>query len=499
MDFRPGERHLRPAWWTAILLMTIVAAVAGTVVAYSGSLRSVVPVTVTSNRAGLIMDAGAKVMMSGVQVGHVTGIAAGNGPVALKLDIDADQVGKIPANIGAQIRVTTAFGAKFVDLVYPDQPSAERLRAGAVLVSRNVTAEVNTVFESLVGLLDQVDPAKLNAVLNALSEGLRGQGQRIGESITDANQVLLQLNPRSDTVRQDLRSFKSFSDAYSSAATNIIAVLDAASTTSVTVTTHAAALDTLLLNTIGLSTSGADLLETNKKALVDALDLLTPTADLLLKYNPELTCTLMGAKWFLDHGGLRDIGGNGYSFVADAAVMLARDKYAYPDNLPIVAAKGGPGGAPGCGSLPDATKMFPVRQLITDTGWGTGMDIRPNPGVAGSPCYVDFAPVTRAIPKPPSIRSCLPGPAPGPVTAPGMPPYGAALYGPGGVPLWPGIPPAGTPPPVPVPGTPVTPRGMSTQPPAVIGAPPPPVSELPPADSMPPAGVPPPDATVPAS
>ncbi|WP_123026606.1 MCE family protein, partial [Mycolicibacterium stellerae] len=476
MEFRPGERRLHPAWWTAILLVTLIAALAGTAVLYSGSLKSVVPVVVTSNRAGLIMESGSKVMMSGVQVGHVTGITGGRDQVELKLDIDSDQAANIPANVGAQIRATTAFGAKYVDLVYPDQPSAQHLRAGAVLASRNVTTEVNTVFENLVGLLDQIDPAKLNSVLGALSEGFRGQGQQIGEAITDANQVLLELNPRSETIRQDWRSLKSFSDTYAAAADDILSVLDAASTTSTTVVKHSAALDTLLLNVIGLSKTGTDLLSSNERNLVDAVNILAPTTHLLLKYNPELTCTLVGAQWWLNQGGgLKNIGGNGYSFVADAAVLLGDDKYKYPDNLPIVAAKGGPGGAPGCGSLPDATKMFPVRALVTNTGWGTGMDWRPNPGVAAQTCYADFLPVTRAVPEPPSLRDCLPGPAIGPVTAPGMPPYGAALYGPGGVPLWPGLPPAGTPPPVPAPGTPVAPGKMPPQPPAVLGAPPPPV------------------------
>ena len=50
--------------------------------------------------------------------------------------------------------------------------------------------------------------------------------------------------------------------------------------------------------------------------------------------------------------------------------------------------------------------------------------------------------MTRAVPQPPSIRQCMPGPAIGPVPDPGAPPYGAPLYGPGGVPLFPGVPPA---------------------------------------------------------
>ena len=471
MESRPGERRLHPAWWTAILFAVIAAMVVGAAVLYSGSLKSYVPVTVASERSGLVMEPGAKVMLNGVQVGQVSGVSGARESAQLKLDIDADQANYIPANVGAQIRATTAFGAKYIDLIYPDDPSPARLSAGAVLMSRNVTTEVNTVFENLVGLLDQIDPAKLNAVLGALSEGFRGQGERIGQAITDANQVLLAVNPRSETIRQDWRALKGFSDAYGAAANDIVTVLDAASSTSSTITGHAAALDTLLLNAIGFAQAGTNLLAPNQQNLIDAINILEPTTNLLMKYDPTLTCTLVGAKWFLDNGGYDAVGGDGRTNMSDAAILFSNDKYNYPDNLPIVAAKGGPGGKPSCGSLPDASKRMPVRQLVTNTGWGTGLDIRPNPGVAAQTCYANFLPVTRAVPEPPSIRDCLPGPAIGPVTAPGMPPYGAPLYGPGGVPLWPGLPPAGTPPPVPVPGTPVAPQAVDgVPPPAVLPA-----------------------------
>jgi phospholipid/cholesterol/gamma-HCH transport system substrate-binding protein len=141
----------------------------------------------------------------------------------------------------------------------------------------------------------------------------------------------------------------------------------------------------------------------------------------------------------------RLIGGNGRTLVNDSAILFGSEPYVYPDNLPIVAAKGGPGGKPGCGSLPDVEKNLPVRYEVANTGWGTGLDMRPNPGVANA-CWVDYFPVTRAVPEPPSIRHCLPGPAPGPIPAPGMPPYGASMYGPDGAPLWPGLPPAPSPP-----------------------------------------------------
>jgi phospholipid/cholesterol/gamma-HCH transport system substrate-binding protein len=475
MEPRPGQRRIHPAWWTLALIAVISGLVIMTALIYNRTFTSYVPVTLTADRAGLVMESGGKVMMNGVEVGRVRTIDGGTEYVSLRLDILSDQIQYIPANVGAQIRASTAFGAKYVDLIYPDHPNAQRLPRGAVLRSRNVTTEVNTVFQNLVGVLDQVEPAKLNAVLSALSEGLRGQGSRIGEAITDANQVLLELNPRSETIRRDWRSLAAVGNTYNAAAADIVSILDAASTVSTTITGHASALDALLLNTIGFADSGTNLLGQSHDNLIESVNVLESTAALLFKYSPEYTCTLEGAKWWLDNGGFKNAGGNGRTEVVDAAVLLGNDKYNYPDNLPIVAAKGGPGGKPGCGSLPDASKMFPVRQLVTNTGWGTGMDIRPNPGVAAQTCYADYLPVTRAVPQPPSLRDCLPGPAVGPVTAAGMPPYGAPLYGPGGVPLWPGIPPAGTPPPVPVPGTPVAPGKIPPQPPppAVFGNPPP--------------------------
>ncbi|EPQ80550.1 MCE-family protein Mce1A [Mycobacterium marinum str. Europe] len=432
-----------------ILFAAIVAAILVTTVSFTGTLRPYVAVTLTSERSGLVMDAGAKVMLRGVQVGRVRQIDSNHG-ASLELEIDPDQIRYIPANVEAQISATTAFGAKFVDLVIPPTPSRARLAAGAVLHSKNVSTEINTVFENVVDLLNMIDPLKLNAVLSAVAEGVRGQGERIGQATTDLNQVLQALNARRDTLRQNWRSLRDFSNTYDAAARDILTILDAASTTSTTVVDHARSLDSLLLNVIGLADTGTNLLANNRENLTTSINILEPTTNLLLKYNPEYTCLLQGTKWYLDNGGYAAWGGaDGRTLQLDVALLLGNDPYVFPDNLPLVAAKGGPSGAPGCGSLPDATKNFPVRQLVTDTGWGTGLDIRPNPGI-GHPCWADYLPVTRAVPQPPSVRPCLPGPAIGP--NPGGPPYGAALYGPGGVPLWPGVPPAPTEPaPIPEP------------------------------------------------
>jgi phospholipid/cholesterol/gamma-HCH transport system substrate-binding protein len=428
------RRWITPRWWTAILIALVVGLILMTVTLFTGAFRTFVPVTLTSDRSGLIMESGGKVKLRGVQVGRVASVAGTGRNVTIRLNIFPDAIADIPANVGAQIKATTAFGAKYVDLIYPEDPSPQRLAAGTVLKSQNVSTEVNTVFENLSTLITKLDPMKLNATITAFADGVRGQGERIGQATTAANQVLLAINPRMDTVAEDWRALGGASDAYGAAAHSIMKILDSASTVSTTITDHSEQLNSLVLNSIGFANSGAKLLAANTDELAHASKSLVPTTDLLLEYDPVITCTLHGAVFFLKNSAPA-FAGNGKSVILDAALMPADDPYVYPDNLPIVAAKGGPGGKPGCGSLPDPSKAFPVRQLVTNTGWGTGLDNRPNPGI-GNPWLMNWFPATKGIPQPPVVHG-RGAPAIGPVPYPGAPPYGAPQFGPDGTPLYP--------------------------------------------------------------
>ncbi|QLL09892.1 MCE family protein [Mycobacterium vicinigordonae] len=457
MERRERRSHL--LCWAAGLfgIVTTIALVCSAL--FEETFKSFVPVKLVSDRGGLVMESGARVKFRGVEVGRVANISGGTQPLSLTLEMFPDQMRYIPANVQAEIKANTVFGAKFVDLIDPEQPSRQRLTAGAVLRSKNVSTEVNTLFENIVDLLKQIDVDKLHSVLTALAEGVRGQGERMGQAITGANNVLLAVNPRMDTITQNWRSFKGFSDAYSAAAKDILATLDAASATSSTIVQHSKDLDSLLLSTIGFSRRGIDLLGPNMDNFINGINVLEPTTNLLLRYSPTYTCLLVGSKYYLDNGGYAAYGGNGRTYLIDAGLLFGDDPYRYPDNLPIVAAKGGPGGRPGCGSLPDVSKNFPVRYEVTNTGWGTGLDMRPNPGI-GHPWWINLLPVTRATPEPPSVHGARP-PAIGPVPYPGAPPYGAPLYAPDGTPLYPGVPPASPPPAAP---TPLPPGQPSTEP-----------------------------------
>ena len=456
-------------WWALLLVVAIIGSIPLILMAFKRDFTSYAKVTLVSDRAGLVMDANSVVKYRGVEVGRVASIQTKDG-ATLQLEVQSSQLRYIPANVEAQISAPTVFGAKYVDLRPPSEPSRTRLASGAVLSTNKVSIEANTVLKDLVAVLNQIDPAKINAVISALAEGFRGKGEAIGQAITDFNQVLIAVNPRSELIRADYRAFKGFSDTYSAAAQNLLTTLDAASTASTVITKNAKDLDFALVALTGAGNSGRKLLGPTKDNLIHLVNVLEPTTRLLMKYNPELTCTFLGAKLIMDRGYAEAFTFNGRSFIADAGLLLGDDAYRYPDNLPVLDIKGGPGGTPSCGSLPDVGKNFPQRYLVTASGFGNGMDVRPNPGIA-YPGYALYSPVTRGTPLPPTLKD-EGSAAPGPTPYPGAPPYGAQLYAPDGTPLYPGLPPA------PPPGRPRDP-GMGKPPagsepfvPAYPGTPP---------------------------
>ncbi|MGZ4528607.1 MAG: MCE family protein [Mycobacterium sp.] len=403
----PGRRNgvrtskIDPIWWAPTLFILIAGLIALTAGAFSDKFQQFVPLTLVSNRAGLVMEDGAKVKLRGVQVGQVASIGTDVNAAQLQLKMDPGPFKYLPSNLEAEIKSTTAFGSKYVDLIVPDHPSPIPLKPGAVLKSRNVTVEVNTVFENLQSVVQALDPAKLNAILSAFAQSLRGKGDRLGQAITDANNVLLTVNPRMDTIDKDWRLFGKTTAVYSDAAQDILSILDSATTSSKTLTDDERSLDSLLLSAVGFSQTGINVIGTNESNIVSSMNLLDPTTALLQKYSPTFTCLFQGAQWYVEHGGRETLGGNGYSFIMDAALLFGDDPYRYPRNLPKVNATGGPGGKPSCGSLPDPSANFPVRQLVTDTGWGTAPDeIRTNMAV-GNPWWANYFPTTKNPPEAP--------------------------------------------------------------------------------------------------
>ncbi len=332
--------------------------------AFRGSLSPGVTVTVETGRTGLMLERGAMVKAHGVQIGTVSEVRHTPDGAHVVLRLEPADAARIPSNAGADIRATTVFGAKYVSLTVPDAPGPLGLDEGAVLRASRVTVETQTVFESLSGVLQAVDPGKLNRTLGALSVALRGQGDTLGQALSDSEAVLAQLEPRTEVIRRDLTATEGTADIYAGATDAVMDSLGNLTTTGATVVERADDLDLLLLATIGMGDAGRRVVEPNSSQIVEVLDLLRPTASLLEEYSPVLPCFFQGADRARRLAEPAS-GGNGSSMMLNSTLLLGVDPYEYPRNLPVVAATGGPR----CGALPVVGEDdMPAPYLVANTG-----------------------------------------------------------------------------------------------------------------------------------
>ena len=361
---RPGRHfgarsYVRPL--TGLLTVVALAAIVALAVGlFQDSFRNTLPVTVLTDRAGLVMYPDAKVKLNGAQVGKVASIdPLPDGRAALRLAIDPAAVSAIPANVGAEITSSTVFGSKFVQLVSPPDPSAASLAAGTVIQGGGVTVEFNTVFERLVEVLAKVEPVKLNQTLGALAKSLDGRGDKFGQGLADLDTALATINPSLANLNHALAVSPEVFRAFGDAAPDLLATVDNVTKISDTVIDQQNNLDTLLISAIGLADIGSEVLSTNRQPLADVIHLLVPTTDLTNEYNPALTCGLAGLIPLATGPGIPLPGA-----VLLQSFFLGRERYRYPGNLPKVAAKGGPQ----CSDLPNVPFERRVPFVVTDIG-----------------------------------------------------------------------------------------------------------------------------------
>ena len=353
-----ASSYTRPlAGLATIVVIAVIFAVA--VGLFGGDFTKTVPVTVVSPRAGLVMNPEAKVKMRGVVVGKVASIdVRPNGQAILHLAMQPSQMDLIPHNVLVDIASTTVFGAKFVELIPPAEPSQEHLHKDDVLKGEHVTVEINTVFQQLTSVLSTIDPAKLNETLGAIASAVNGRGHKIGQMLSDLDAFLAKQDPALPALSHDLTVLPAVSNAYADAAPDLLTTADNAVRISKTIVDEQQNLDAFLISTIGLADIGNDVVGGNRQALTDVLHLLVPTTDLLNEYHQALWCGISGSLVNLFSPPLPEPMIKVIVFLGFGA-----ERYRYPTDLPKVAATGGPQ----CQDLPvvpfDAAPPFVVADV----------------------------------------------------------------------------------------------------------------------------------------
>ncbi|WP_051024178.1 MULTISPECIES: MCE family protein [Nocardia] len=347
------------------LILFLAAIVAVALTMFVGGFTTSKPVYLDAPRAGLVMDKDAKVKIRGVQIGHVSDIAYTGDQARLTLAMDPDQLKMVPANSTVDIRSTTVFGAKYVNFVEPEVPSAQHLQAGATLTAQSVTVEFNTLFQHLTEVLGKIAPEKLNATLTALGTALQGRGDKLGQLLVDSDEYLRDINPSLPDLQRDLQTSVGVTNLYADTAPNLLRTTDNAAVTSRTLVDHKDSLDAVLLNLIGLADTTGAVLKENENGLSTALDVLRPTAELLNEYNPALYCLVEGVAGAIPRAN-EIFGGNGPWVNLNASFMPGGTPYSYPKDLPKVNATGGPH----CEGILDRQPGSHSNYLVTDTSEG---------------------------------------------------------------------------------------------------------------------------------
>jgi phospholipid/cholesterol/gamma-HCH transport system substrate-binding protein len=337
---------------------------------FRGDFTPKTKLTMLAARAGLVMDDGSKVTYNGVSIGRVADISEvehqGKPAAKFILDVDPDYVDLIPVNVIAKIQATTVFGNKYVSLTSPNDPVSQRITPANVIDATSVTTEFNTVFETLVELSENADPVKVNLTLSAAAEALTGLGDKFGQSIVKGNTLLDQVNSRMPTIRHDIHQLAALGDTYAKAAPDLFDALENAVTTARTLNRHQAQLDAALLAAIGFANTGNDIFTRSRPYLKRLATDLLPTAHLLDTYSPQAFCSIRNFADLAPKVAALE-SGNHYAAQLGVAIAGTENPYVYPDNLPRVNGRGGPGGKAGCWQ-PITRDLWPAPYLVMDSG-----------------------------------------------------------------------------------------------------------------------------------
>lgn len=387
-------RHLLRPITGALTVLVICSIIALATLLFRGGLTHTEPVTVMTSRAGLVMNPDAKVKMRGVQVGKVSSIEAmPDGQAAIHLAMDPSQLGSIPDNVRVDVASSTVFGAKFVALVAPENPSPEPLRAGQVLAADRVTVEVNTVFGQLTSVLSRVQPEKLNETLGAVARALHGRGPEFGQTIRDLDAFFATIEPtvpnlNRDNLDHDLAVMPTALNSFADAAPDLVRTADSAAVISRTIVDEQGNLDDLLVSVVGLGDVGNEVLTASRQPLTDAVRNLAPVTDLTKQYEQALYCGVAGLLPLALSPRLKNPG-----VEVLTSFMWGQERWRYPDDLPKVAATGGPQ----CTNQPRTPYGATPPFVVADTG--------ANPWERGNP---------RLLWNTAGVKEALYGPLPGP-------------------------------------------------------------------------------------
>jgi phospholipid/cholesterol/gamma-HCH transport system substrate-binding protein len=261
---------------------------------YNKDFTSVVLVNLNTDTTGNELHIHAEVKVRGVDVGEVREISTNGEGAQLQLALQPDMVHLIPDNVTAELLPTTLFGERYVDLVLPKVPQAQRLDQGSTIgQDRSSSAiELEKVLKDLLPMLQAVQPQKLSVTLTAISQALEGRGGELGQTLDAINTYLTQMNPELPQIDADISQLVTVTNSFSQSFPDIVQAMSDFTKTSQTVVDEQTALVDLYSQVTGTAQALDSFLSANKNNIIQLSADSTQTLRALARYSPEFPCVL---------------------------------------------------------------------------------------------------------------------------------------------------------------------------------------------------------------
>ncbi|MCD0450275.1 MCE family protein [Actinocorallia sp. API 0066] len=323
---------------------------------YQKAFTSVVTVRFTSDRAGLQLLEHSDVKIRGLVVGEVRKIESDGSGAVIELAIQEDKARFVPSNATGRLLPKTLFGEKYVDLAVPAQP-AQPVRDGVVLRQDTSaeTVEINKVLDDVLPLLEAVEPAKLQATLNAIATALDGRGDQLGQNLEKLDKLLGKVNPELKQLIYDINALGDVSDVYADITPEFMRALRNLNVTSGTIVDKEAAIESLIPAVTKVSDKGTRFMFDNGNKIIGVNIASKQVLQLLATYSPSFPCIFEGLDIMVDRGD--DAFGNNTRPSSNLYIEIVKPRPAYKYPLDLPEAKDYR--KPRCYGLPNPKVPFP--------------------------------------------------------------------------------------------------------------------------------------------
>ncbi|MCP2251632.1 virulence factor Mce family protein [Prauserella aidingensis] len=320
--------HRRDTGRTALALRGVAAATAlvvgaGVLIAAGNdALRPAPEVTALLPASAGPVRENSAVQYHGVTVGRLTTVDGGIDGSELRLRMDEEFLGQVPANVRVRVLPRTLFGDQYVDLAVPRgaEPRGS-LDAGATLrpdTSRR-TVRLYSAYTRLYDVITALRPAELQVAMTTLADTVRGRGERLGRMIDDADALLTETSPLLETLEEDLDTVARLSSDVEAATPDLLATVDNATSLATTITEERRSIGALLGSAIDLTDTGRRVVSDHAQRIVTLAEATGPIADVLARHPGAAGESLDAARFFLTRGARTFATGN---FTIDAALTL---------------------------------------------------------------------------------------------------------------------------------------------------------------------------------